>query len=172
MDLDLRLKKLASGVSAREAAQAHAKSLQPAAELSSDEQTLAKEFEATLELMFLMAAVDGEISDEELEQLRGSIEAVADMHAVKGLELGSTLNQLNDSLEKEGWSARMHDAARRIGTPDGRTFAFRLAAGVAFVDDHVAHAEAAAIDSLAAALELDAEESQELLREVVDTLFG
>ncbi|MCB9609363.1 MAG: hypothetical protein H6716_22410, partial [Polyangiaceae bacterium] len=49
MDLDLRLKKLASGVSAREAAQAHAKSLQPAAELSSDEQTLAKEFEATLE---------------------------------------------------------------------------------------------------------------------------
>ena len=66
----------------------------------------------------------------------------------------------------------MHDAARRIQTPDGRTFAFRLAAGVAFVDDHVAHAEAAAIDSLASALELDADESQSLLREVVDTLFG
>ncbi|MCA9634336.1 MAG: tellurite resistance TerB family protein [Myxococcales bacterium] len=172
MDLDIRLKKLASGVSAREAAQAHAKSLQPAAELSSDEQTLANEFEATLELMFLMAAVDGEISDEELEQLAGSIQAVADMHAVDGLELGSKLNQLNESLEQEGWSARMHDAARRIQTPDGRTFAFRLAAGVAFVDDHVAHAEAAAIDSLASALELDADESQSLLREVVDTLFG
>src|SRR5690606_24263784 len=153
-------------------ATAHAKSLAPDANLNADEQSLASEFEATIELMFLMAAVDGEISDEELQQLGGSIEAIADMHAVKGLELGSTLEALNAQLAAEGWSARMHAAAARISSPDGRAFAYRLAAGVAFVDDHVAHAQAAAIESLASALELDAEDSQALLREVVDTLFG
>ncbi len=172
MDLDVRLKKLATGVTARAAATAHAKSLAPGSSLNTDEQSLANEFEATIELMFLMAAVDGEISDEELEQLSGSIEAIADLHAVRGLKLHPTLNALNEQLAADGWSARMHSAAARISSADGRAFAYRLAAGVAFVDDHVAHAEAAAIESLASALELDAEDSQALLREVVETLFG
>ncbi len=172
MQLDLRLKKLATGITAAEAARAHAKSLLPSAELSSEEQQLAAEFEATIELMFLMAAVDGDISTEELEQLRGSIEAVADMHAVSGLQLEQTLERLAALLEQDGWTVRMREAASRIPSPEGRAFAFRLSAGVAFVDDHVAHAEAAALDALSAALELDTDTSQSLMREVVDTLFG
>ncbi len=75
-------------------------------------------------------------------------------------------------LAKEGWKARLDAVAARLNTPESRTFAFRLAAGVAFVDDHVAHAEAAAIDALAAALALTAEESQEILSDVQETLFG
>lgn len=172
MDLRTRLQKLAGGVSAADAARAHAKSLVPESELSDDEKRLSTEFEATLEIMFLMAAVDGEVSDVELDQLRGSIEAVADMHAVKGLVVDETLKRFSDKLDDQGWIERLQSAARRIKTDDGRSFAFRLATGVALVDDHVAHAEAAAIDSLANALELSADDSQEILRDVHDILFG
>jgi hypothetical protein len=62
--------------------------------------------------------------------------------------------------------------ARRLRTEEARSFAFRLAAAVAFVDDHVAHAEAAAIDALAAVLDLSRDVSQQILNEVRDTLFG
>jgi hypothetical protein len=40
------------------------------------------------------------------------------------------------------------------------------------LDDHVAHAEAAAVDALAAALKLSSDESQELLHDVQETLFA
>jgi hypothetical protein len=54
---------------------------------------------------------------------------------------------------------------------EARAFAFRLAAGVAFVDDHVAHAEAAALEAMASALAISADESQEILYDVREALF-
>ncbi len=172
MVLDTRLKKLATGVSAKDAARAHARSLVPGESLSDLEQQMADEFRATIEAMFLMAAVDGEISTEEVDQLSASIQAIVDMHAIEDLKLAQVLEDLNTKLARDGWHARLEAVARRILTDEGRAFAFRLAAGVAFVDDHVAHAEAAAIDALAAKLGLPDEESQQILREVQQDLFG
>lgn len=172
MVLDTRLKKLATGVSAQQAARAHAKSLVPGESLSDIEQAMAEEFRATIEAMFLMAAVDGEISKEETDQLAASIQAVVDMHAIDDLKLDETLEELNQKLARDGWHARLEAVARRITTDEGKAFAFRLAAGVAFVDDHVAHAEAAAIDAFAGKLGLDDEESNAILREVQADLFG
>jgi hypothetical protein len=172
MVLDTRLKKLATGVSAQTAARAHARSLIPGESLSDVEQQLADEFRATIEAMFLMAAVDGEVSQDEVNQLAASIQAIADMHAIEGFKLEETLDELNKKLARDGWHARLEAVARRIQTDEGKSFAFRLAAGVAFVDDHVAHAEAAAIDALAAKLGLDGEESNAILREVQEDLFG
>ncbi len=172
MVLDARLKKLATGISAAKAAKAFGRSLDPAEKLSNLEQEQADEFKATLEGMFLMAAVDGEVSPEEVGQLRASIEAIMDMHAMESLALEPLLAELNDKLQKDGWKARLTDVARRIPTDDAKAYAFRLAAGVAFVDDNVEHAEAAAIDAFAAAMGLDTEASQEILREVVGELFG
>lgn len=172
MVLDTRLKKLASGVSAKEAALAHAKSLAPGGALSDAEQQMAEEFRATIEAMFLMAAVDGEISTEETDQLGASIQAIVDMHAIDDLQLDKTLDDLNDKLGRDGWHTRLESVAKRIQSEEGKAFAFRLAAGVAFVDDHVAHAEAAAIDALAAKLGLSDEDSNQILREVQEDLFG
>ena len=172
MVLDVRLRKLATGVSAHEAARAHAKSLVPGESLNDREAAQAEEFKATIEAMFLMAAVDGEISEEELAQLTASIQAIIDMHAVDGMQLESTLEELNMKLARDGWNGRLEAVSTRITTDEGKAFAFKLAAGVAFVDDHVAHAEAAAIDALAGALGLPAEESQQILREVHEELFG
>jgi tellurite resistance protein len=171
MVLDPRLKKLA-GVSARKAAGAYVKSHSEAAGLTDLERGQAEEFEATLEAMFLMAAVDGDISEEELGQLRTSIAAVADLGALEATGLDRLLGEFGSRLERDGWKARLTDVARRIPTDDGRQFAFRLAAGVAMVDDSVENAEAAAIEAFAAALQISPEDSQALLREVLDEIFG
>jgi hypothetical protein len=172
MSLDTRLRKLATGVSAGEAAHALARSYRPGELLDNRMKAQAAEFEATLEVMFLMAAVDGVIQKEELEQLAASFQAIVDMHHVKGLELQTILDRFNEKLARDGWRARLEAATQRIPGPDARSFAFRLAAGVAFVDDHVAHAEAAAIEALASAFQMTREESQDILDDVHAELFG
>ena len=166
MDLDERLQKIATGISVTDAIDAYMQE-----QSASRESTVSEELLAVVEIVFLMAAVDGEVSDEELRELSASIEALADMKA-STLELEETLVELGQKLEAEGWKRRLEDACSRIHTPDARAFAFRLAAGVAFVDDFVANAEAAAIDTLAGALGLEKAASQAILRDVHEALFG
>ena len=173
MVLDVRLKKLARGLSPQKALDAYALSQRDPESLRSEQRTHAAEFEATIEAMFLMAAVDDEVTDAELGQLAASVQAMIDLAGspVK-VDVAKMLADLNDRLAKEGWKARLDAVAARLKNTEARSFAFRLAAGVAFVDDEVAHAEAAAIDALAAALVLSPEESQEILSDVQETLFG
>jgi hypothetical protein len=172
MVLDARLRKLATGVSADEAAHAYARSQRPGELLDNRAQAQAAEFEATLEAMFLMAAVDGVIQKEELEQLAASLQAIVDMYHVKGIELQVMLDRFNEKLARDGWRARLEACAKRIQSDDARAFAFRLAAGVAFIDDHVAHAEAAAIEALSSAFKMSRDESQDILDDVHEELFG
>jgi tellurite resistance protein len=171
MKLDDRLQRIATGMNVADAIerylteQAEPPPADPAQERR--EETL-----AIVEIMFLMAAVDGEVAPEEIAELRGSLMAVRDLDLVEDVTLEQALDAMNAKLEAEGWKARLDEAAARIRAPEARHFAFQLAAGVAFVDDFVAHAEAAAIDTLARALELEPEDSQRLLREVHLSIFG
>lgn len=171
MVLDARLRKLAQGVSAKEAASAYAQSLggEP---LEPAQQARADEFLAIVEAMFLMAAVDGDVARDEIERLAASIQAIGDMHVTRSLDVQAKLDELNELLSKEGWHKRVEAVASRLLSEESRAFAFRMAAAVAFVDDHVAHAEAAAIDALAAKLGLGDEDTNEILREVHEELFG
>jgi len=172
MVLDARLKKLATGVPVEQAVRAGGRGQVTGEALTDAERQQADEFGATVEAMFLMAAVDGDISDVELEQLKASVQAIVDMHVMGSMQIGPVLAELNDKLARDGWRARLDSVVSRIRTPEGKAFAFRLASGVAFADDHVAHAEAAAIDALAAGLQIGPDESQSILREVHDELFG
>jgi uncharacterized tellurite resistance protein B-like protein len=170
MELDDRLKKIATGMSVADAIDSYMGQLgedQP----FDPEQERKDELLAIVEVMFLMAAVDGEISSDEIQELRASMHALEDMQEVGGVGLEEVMKDLAQKLETDGWKARLEDAASRIRAPEARQFAFQLAAGVAFVDDFVAHAEAAAIDSLAKAFGFTREESQMLLQEVHETLF-
>src|SRR6202021_182294 len=88
------------------------------------------------------------------------------------IDLDATLVDLSRRLERDGWTVRLDDVARRLRTEESRSFAFRLAAAFESFDDPVAHAEAAAIDALAAALKLSPDVSQQILNDVRDTLFG
>ena len=171
MVLDVRLAKLATGQSARDAARAFARSRNQ--KLAAAERARADEFEAILEAMFLMAAVDGEVAQDEIGQLAASVQAIVDTsEGDYHIELSSAMDELAGRLSREGWKARLDSLSGRLPTPESRAFAFRLAAGVAFIDDHVAHAEAAAIDALSAALGLTGDESQRILGEVQQELFG
>jgi hypothetical protein len=177
MVVDARLKKLAKGISARQAVDAFAKSRTAPDSMSDEDRARAAELEATIEAMFLMAAVDGQVDKAEIAQLAGSIQAVLDLQSLETgkksvVDVNAALQRLNSVLAKEGWKARLDATAARLGSKEARSFAFRLAAGVALVDDHVAHAEAAAIDALAAALRLSQDESQEILHDVQETLFA
>jgi len=59
MALEARIRKIATGVTAGEAAHALARSFRPGELLDDKAKAQAAEFEAILETMFLMAAVDG-----------------------------------------------------------------------------------------------------------------
>jgi methylmalonyl-CoA mutase N-terminal domain/subunit len=159
------------------AVRAYAKSLGPLP-LSDEERTLAAQTEACIECMYLMAAADGEVADQERMQLSASVRAMLEPFEVGGsAELGLPLLKLNEQLDRfakhlasEGLEPRIASVAGRLGTPEARCLAFCLAAAVAFVDDFVAAGEATAIDDFARALGLGSDESQYLLREVHERL--
>jgi hypothetical protein len=174
MDLETRLKTLATGVNVSDAIESYLEELRTSTtgvEMDTAAETRA-ESEAIVEIMFLMAAVDGNVSPEELEQVRASVAALEDMGSLGRVDANAILKEMTERLERDGWSARLRAACAKLRAPDARSFAFRLAAGVAFVDDLVAHAEAAAIDSLAAELGIGKDESQQILVDVQETLFG
>ncbi len=172
--LGARLKRLAKGLSAQAAADAFVRAQEDPASVSPAERNKADEFEATVEAMFLMAAVDGDLGAEELAQLAASVDAFGSLEGgkpVKRPDTSAMLAVLNDKLAQDGWNRRLASVAARLRDHESRAFAFRLAAGVAFVDDIVAHAEAAALEAMASALAISADESQEILYDVREALF-
>jgi len=172
MSIDSRIKKLTAGVTSRDAALAHARAAAADPQLTDAERSEADEFAGTVEGMFLMAAVDGIIADEEIQKLSEGIRHMIGKDSVDDATLMRWLDELHERLEDEGWSRRLDQVASKLPTAEARMRAFRLAAAVAMVDDHVAHAEAAAIDAFSAALGLDDDASSRILREVQEELFG
>jgi hypothetical protein len=75
MSLDARIKKLAQGLSPQAAADAFVRTRENPTSVSPADRDKAAEFEATVEAMFLMAAVDGDLSAQELAQLAASVDA-------------------------------------------------------------------------------------------------
>ena len=177
MELDDRLKKIATGVSVTDAIDAYMTELVDRGEDIDPEKERVDELLAIVEIMFLMAAVDGEVSTEEVQELQASVNALTDIAALEGgagggVQLDQVMKDFGEKLARDGWKARLESACSKVRAPESRSFAFQLAAGVAFVDDFVAHAEAAAIDSVAQALGIEKNESQMLLRDVHASLFG
>jgi tellurite resistance protein len=174
MPIGVRIETIARGLSAQQAVDAFVRASEDPNSVSPTEQSRADEFEASVEAMYLMAAVDGDVSAEELAQLAASVDAFTSLEAKAGpaVDTAKLLVVLDAKLEAEGWNKRLAVVAARLRDPEARAFAFRLAAGVAFVDDHVAHAEAAALDAMASALALSADESQEILYDVREALFA
>lgn len=169
MDLDARLEKLDARDAVRGAARAFVASQQGT--VTEGERALADEFKAIIETMVLLAGIDGFVTDEEVAQLRSSIENMIAPEAI-GNGLDEVLATALEKLTADGWKSRVADVAARLRSPGSRSLAFRLGAAVAFVDDDVAQAEAEAIEALAQAFGLSADDSQGILREVVEDLFG
>src|SRR5438552_5624263 len=120
-----RVAKIAGGVSVDAAARAWERRAegQP---LAPEEHASAEELDATVEAMFLMAAVDGAVTQDEVAQLAASLQAVLDTRGRGGkLDVDAMLVELSRRLEGEGWTSRLDQVARRLRTDEARTFAFR-----------------------------------------------
>ena len=173
MKLNERVGKIAAGVSVGAAIEAFVQRRSTTGEEIDPEEERRAELMAIVEVMFVMAAVDGEVSEEELGELNASVRALVDIDALeRSVIVETVIYELSTRLERDGWRTRLREAAAQIRAPEVRSFAFQLAAGVAFVDDFVAHAEAAGIDALTKAFEMTEEESQFLLRMVHASLSG
>lgn len=179
--LGSELKKLLTGEHARRAAVAYARSLSSSG-ASPAESEMAGELEAAIEAMYLMAAADGELANDELIQLTASIQSILEASEADGgsrMELGLPLLRLDrelarfkEGLEIDGLDARIANLAPRLVTDEGRALTYRLAVAVAFVDDFVADAENHALSELAKALDFSDERTLELMHEVHATLGG
>ena len=126
--------------------------------------------EAVVEATFLMAAVDGKVTALELGQFAGGIEAVFGDEA--GTDFEALAKTMAARLAAEGWDRRLAAVKAALAGTDLAETAYRLAAGVAFVDDTIEHAAAAALEAMAGALGLSEERAQALLAEVRTELFG
>jgi tellurite resistance protein len=125
--------------------------------------------DALIESAFLLAAVDGHVSELEAAQFGEAVESA--LGRVEA-DPSALMKRFADALAKEGWETRMNAVARALAGTEHAERAYRVAAGVAFVDDTVESREADALDSFAGALGLSAERAHEIMAEVRSELFG
>lgn len=172
MSLGDSLGSLTTGMSVSDAIESYLARLNEPKAPDAAESAARAQSEAIAELMFLLAAVDGEVAEIELGQLRKSLRELSEVGVLAAIDADVLVPAFATRLSDEGWSSRMHAAAATITTPDVQRLAYRLAAGVAFVDDRVEAAESAALDSLAKTFEIEGEESHQILVEVQERLFS
>lgn len=137
--------------------------------LSNDDPSLAGG--AMIETAFLMAAADGQLSESEYQQLCATIGYVT-AGQVATDQIESMVAQLVEALQTDGWEGRITAVAQNLGDPTTRRNAYRLAAGVSFIDGEVQESEARLFALLAEAFEIPADEASKILAEVRDELFG
>ncbi|MBL8679190.1 MAG: tellurite resistance TerB family protein [Myxococcales bacterium] len=125
---------------------------------------------AMIETAFLMAAADGTLSDIEREQLVATMEYITDKKIARD-KLDETIDQLLEALSADGWEARINAVASSLSDSIARRNAYRLAAGVSFIDGEVQAEEAQLFTLLARAFEIPETEAEAILVEVRDELF-
>jgi uncharacterized tellurite resistance protein B-like protein len=125
---------------------------------------------AMIETAFLMAAADGNLSEIEREQLVATIEHITDKKIPRE-RLDETVDQLLEALTTDGWEARIAAVASTLSDALARRNAYRLAAGISFIDGEVQAEEAQLFTLLARAFEIPEREAEGILVEVRDELF-
>ena len=176
-----KLARLCTDDFAKQAVVDWARSLSMGAELTPEEWARAGEIEAVFEVMYLMAAADGELAKDELLLLSQSLGAIIEACESAGgsryelslvlLKLGDIVGRFASALSSEGLDARIGLLPSRLESASARRFALSLAAGVAFVDDFVAEGEMHALDRVAKALGFDHDDALRVLREA-HQVFG
>ncbi|MCC6649360.1 MAG: hypothetical protein IT374_27785 [Polyangiaceae bacterium] len=125
---------------------------------------------AVLEAMFLMAAVDDDVSEVEIGELARACRPL--LGDVSSGDVEGMLQAMHATLAEDGWGPRAKAVGAALAGGPAAELAFSLAARVALADDYVVGAESDARDALADALASGVDRRGELLREAYDELFG
>lgn len=112
-----------------------------------------------------MAAADGELSPVEFDQLASVLEYVnPGESAEEGVQ--TRIEALAEALRTDGWEKRIADVAGAITDAEVRRNAYRMAAGVSFIDGEIQGDEERLFGLLAEAFEIPSDEASKLLHEV------
>lgn len=117
---------------------------------------------------FLMASADGEIAEEELEQMIVNIVQISENPDVTAEAVEDLLSAISDMLEEHGFDACTKEVARRLSSRELRQAAIMIAAGIVFIDGELAPAEEEAFRRLANALGFSEEEAVALVAEAME----
>jgi tellurite resistance protein len=143
-------------------------SFDPAALLKAlDDETL----EALVDCMLLAAHADGEVSEQELDQLVTSIQTIvrgAGGHAAAFSQqrLGELFRRAQRQLTESGRAPFIDSVKQRLGDGDGRKAALGLAIKVTAADGIMRTSERELIFDLADGLEVDRDEAADLVAEL------
>lgn len=133
-------------------------------ELEFVQQLSAGQVEALVEVMFLAAEADGDVSDEELAELAHNVARVTNGAVSEG-QAGESLGRARLALAAEGRAARL-SAVKAGLRPEQRQHALMLAITVTAADGLIRTSERELILETAEALEIDGETAANLVRAV------
>lgn len=137
----------------------------PLASNGDDSERAGRHALATFDAAFLMAAADGVVSDEEIDELSELLSSLTEGAATDD-DLGYLLDNFAEALQQEGLDERLANIADALDSEDARRLAFVTACGIAYLDEQVTEEEEALFSRLAAALKISADEADGLLDEI------
>ena len=127
-------------------------------------ETTADKADVLLELAFLMTAVDGKLEDEEVHAYRSIVSWMRGA-PVSDTEFGLLLERVSGNTEKDEIEARVRVLAPTVA-PELRELTFKLAMGLALVDNEAADAEDELMGLLFEQLGLETERADAIAEEV------
>ncbi|MDI1451985.1 tellurite resistance TerB family protein [Polyangium sp. 6x1] len=120
--------------------------------------------EALVELMYLAAYADGDFGAEEKRHFARSVQSLTD-RKVTPEQLELLITRLDAARRASGTAALVAGARQTLGSPAACRVALSLAIGVIRADGTISSAERAMVHEIGAALGLDREGVEEMLRE-------
>jgi tellurite resistance protein len=134
------------------------------ANLLSPEETVAlKRVDPLAETMFLMMSVDGEVTAQEQDAIRGAIRGLT-ANLLRSGTINVMLENYAERLKEQSRDERLHEIAEEIAEePSEAEAAFALAAAIAMADERVDDAENEFINQLAGWFAIDPERANEIL---------
>ena len=125
--------------------------------------SVAAEYGALAEAMYLMMSADGQVSNDEREVLRGALRALSS-DTIRTTHLESLLDAAAKQVAEHGREARLAAVVAELHDDPARAeVAFVLAAAIAFADNAIADAENDTLNDLAEGLGIDEARATALL---------
>ena len=120
------------------------------------------QFEAILEVMFLAAIADSDVSSDEQRAFTTLLESLTDRR-LSGTQLDALIVRFQQNLHDQGRGARFAAARERLTTTATRRTALALVIQIARADGVLRASERTLIFEMAEALELDRDVAEALL---------
>ncbi|MBI5534744.1 MAG: hypothetical protein HY898_18605 [Deltaproteobacteria bacterium] len=134
--------------------------------LPPEEAAAVQSIEPVLEMMFLMMAADGTLSEEERVVIRGAVRELTEGF-VRSATINAMLTGYEEHLARDGQEARLDSIVATLGDDaPGAESAFILAAAVAFADEKIEDAENELLDTFAEKAGISEERANQLLDEL------